>query len=130
MLPIIKRTKREDIVKELKALKLTDPKEIIIHLKTYMRDNKTIAQLKELRGYCCQMCQTRILKADGTFYIEAAHITPKAEKGPEMPDNILIICPNHHKEFDYGNPQILERDTEHIHFILNGKEYKISLKVD
>lgn len=128
--PIIKKTKREDIIKELKALKPTDPKEIIIHSKTYMRDNKTIAQLKELRGYCCQMCQTRIPKADGTFYIEAAHITSKAEKGPEMPENILVLCPNHHKEFDYGNLQILERNTEYVRFTLNGREYEVSLKID
>lgn len=127
---IIKKTKREDIIKELKSLKPTDTKEITIQLKTYLRDNKTTVQLKELRGYCCQMCQTRIPKADGTFYIEAAHITPKAEKGSEMPENILILCPNHHKEFDYGNPLILERNAEYIRFTLNGKEYKVSLEID
>lgn len=127
---IIKKTKREDIIKELKALKPTDPKEIVIHSKTYLRDNKTTVQLKELRGYCCQMCQTRIPKANGSFYIEAAHITPKAEKGTEMPENILILCPNHHKEFDYGRPQIQERTKEYIRFILNGKTYEVSLKID
>lgn len=127
---VLKGTKREDIIRELKALKLTDTREITIHSQTYLRDNKTIAQLKELRGYCCQMCQIRIPKADGSFYIEAAHITPKANKGSEMPNNILILCPNHHKEFDYGNPQILKRDEEYIHFVLNGKEYDVSLKIE
>lgn len=77
-----------------------------------------------------QICGTQIPKADGTYYIEAAHITPKAQKGPELPENILILCPNHHKDFDYGKPVIIERDKEHIRFKLNGKEYNISLKLE
>ena len=45
---------------------------------------------------------------DGSFYIEAAHIKPKSQQGTETPDNILILCPNHHKEFDLGKREIIE----------------------
>ncbi len=50
-------------------------------------------------------------------------------KGPELPSNILILCPNHHKEFDFGKLLILERNENYIHFKLNGKEYTISLEL-
>lgn len=129
LLPLIANTDRQKIINELKSIKITDPEQITVNSKIYLRDNKTIAQLKLLRNFTCQMCETRIPKADGTFYIEAAHITPKAQKGPELPDNILILCPNHHKEFDFGKLIILERNEKYIHFSLNGKEYTISLEL-
>jgi len=67
------------------------------------------------------------LKKDGSFYAEASHITAKHKKGSELPSNILILCPNHHKEFDLGKREILKRTDEEITFRLNGKEYRIDL---
>jgi predicted restriction endonuclease len=75
------------------------------------------------------MCGTSILKKDGSFYVEAAHITEKKHKGPESPDNILILCPNHHKEFDFGNKKIIDRTKEKLYFELNGRKYNISLEL-
>ena len=114
---------------ELKSLtpKATEYEEINgIKLK---RDNATIAKLKILREFKCQICGTRIEKIDGTFYAEGAHIRPKRQGFPETPDNILILCPNHHKEFDFGKREVLEHNSEYVRFLLNGKEYRISLAV-
>lgn len=130
LLAIIKNIDRQKIINELKSIKVTDPEQIIINSKIYSRDNKTVVQLKYLHDFKCQICGIRIPKADGTYYIEAAHITPKAKKGPELPNNILILCPNHHKEFDFGKLMIVDRDDKFIHFILNGQEYKISLDLE
>jgi 5-methylcytosine-specific restriction protein A len=116
---------KEDIARELGALKPSDLVEITINGKTYKRDNKTIAQIKILRDFKCQICSTFILKRDGTPYIEAAHITPKHKKGQEMPDNILLLCPNHHKEFDLGDLVFHSHHNDLVHFTLNGKEYKL-----
>ena len=102
---------------------------IIIDKKIYRRDNKTVADIKYLRDYKCQLCGTRIQKEDGTFYIEAAHINEKCKGGKEAINNILILCPNHHKEFDFGQRQILKRDDLSIDFLLNGKEFKINLSI-
>ncbi len=121
---------KQEIIAELNKLKPTDPEEIIISGKSYKRDNKTIAQLKILKDFKCQICSTTIKKKDGSFYIEAAHIEPKHRKGRETPDNILLLCPNHHKEFDFGDRQISLHDKDKIHFTLNGLEHKISLKID
>jgi len=125
---IEKSKSKNEIVEELLNVKPTDPVEVEIKGKTYKRDNKTIAQLKILRNYECQICQTKIPIKNG-FYVEAAHIVSKANKGPEIPRNILILCPNHHKEFDYSDKKILRHTDDLIEFEMNGKKYNISLKV-
>lgn len=132
---IIKKIKnqnksKQELIKELKNLKPTDPEKVNVSSKSFKRDNKTIAQIKILRDFKCQICSTTIKKKDGTLYIEAAHIEPKHKKGRETPDNILLLCPNHHKEFDFGERIILNHEKEIIHFTLNGREHKISLKID
>ena len=83
---------------------LTDNKSetIILNEKVYKRNNVLISIIKRERGFKCQICNEKIKKNDGSFYIEAAHIIPKKDKGNENKENILILCPNHHKEFDYG----------------------------
>jgi predicted restriction endonuclease len=118
---------KEEIANELKNLKPTDPEEVKINSKSFKRDNNTIALIKILRDFKCQICSTTIKKKDGTFYVEAAHIEPKHRKGRETPDNILLLCPNHHKEFDFGDRNILHHDKDKINFSLNGQEYTISL---
>lgn len=120
---------REDIIKELANLKNTDPVMVELKSRSYKRDNKTIVQLKKIRNFECQICGKKIKIKNDKFYIEAAHITPKFEKGNEMPENILILCPNHHKEFDLGERTILEHSKKRILFNLNGEEYNINLEL-
>ena len=118
---------REEIIQNLKNHKPTDPESITLNGRTYKRDNKTIADLKFIRDFKCQICTKQILKKDGHFYVEAAHIKPKREKGLETPWNILILCPNHHKEFDLGKREIASHTKEEIRFKLNGRKYIINL---
>lgn len=121
---------KTEILKELENLQETDPIEITVNHKTYKRDNKTVAQIKILRDFKCQICSTTILKKDGSKYIEAAHIKAKHRKGRETLDNILLLCPNHHKEFDYGKLEILNHNKAEIEFKLNDNQYKISLTIN
>ena len=85
--------------------------------------------IKILRKNECQICGNFIRKKDGTQYIEACHIKAKKEKGKESLENIILLCPNHHKEFDLGELNITEHSNEIIKFILNGNNYEIELKV-
>ena len=116
------------IREELRSLKATDSEQIEFKGKRYKRDNQTIARLKILRGYKCQICGSGIRRKDGSHYIEAAHITPKRDKGPELPINIIILCPNHHKEFDVGEKDILERNAGVLRIKLNASEYSVDLR--
>lgn len=50
-----------------------------------------------------KICSTTIMKKDGRKYVEAAHIKSKHLKGRETLSNIILLCPNYHKEFDLGN---------------------------
>ncbi len=122
-----KNKTKQEVIENLLNAKEKEPEIIIINSKSYKRDNKTIAQIKYIRGFKCQICNTSIIKKDGSRYVEAAHITPKYKTGQETPDNIILLCPNHHKEFDLGNRQDINRTKEYVEFVLNGKKYKISL---
>lgn len=130
LLPIILKQKREDIIHELKNVTPQSPDMVAFQGKQYKRDNKTIAQLKFIRGFKCQICNTGILTKKKTLYVEAAHIKAKRHSGSETLDNILILCPNHHKEFDFGEKRIIEHTKEIFRFDLNGNSYDLNLKLD
>ena len=117
------------LLNDLRNVKSTDSEQVEVHGKVYKRDNKTIAQLKIVRGHKCQICGQSIKKKDGSLYVEAAHITPKKHKGTELPSNIILLCPNHHKEFDLGKKEIVKRDDEMVVVTLNDKEYSIGLRL-
>ena len=117
------------MVDDLSNLKEVESETIYVNHKIYKRDNKTIVQLKILRDFKCQICGTQIRKRNGDFYIEAAHIKPKHKKGRETPDNILILCPNHHKEFDYGDRSVKHHSKDMIKFEMNGVNYEIDLNI-
>lgn len=120
---------KQTVIAELQNLKEADPEVIVINSKSYKRDNKTIAQIKFIREFKCQICGTTIKKKDGSDYVEAAHIKPKHQKGRETPDNIILLCPNHHKEFDIGDMRIISQDANQIVFTLNGQRHEIDLLI-
>jgi 5-methylcytosine-specific restriction enzyme A len=119
---------KEQLLSELINLKETDSEVVFFKGKSYKRDNKTVAQIKILRDFKCQFCGTTIIKKDGSKYIEAAHIKAKHEKGCETLDNIILLCPNHHKEFDLGN-RITNICTKQLYDVtLNGKNFIIEFE--
>jgi len=120
---------KQSIIAELQNLKETDPEIVVINSKSYKRDNKTVAQIKFIREFKCQICGTTIKKKDGSNFVEAAHIKPKHQKGRETPDNIILLCPNHHKEFDIGDRRIISQDANQIVFTLNGQRHEINLLI-
>ena len=68
-----------------------------------VRDTRQAREIKALYDHRCQTCGTRLEGAAGP-YAEAAHIRPLGapHDGPDTPDNILCLCPNHHVLFDHG----------------------------
>ncbi len=67
-----------------------------------IRDTKMIKNLKDLHLNRCQICGLELYKDLDNKYSEGHHLYPLGENGPDTSDNILILCPNHHVEFDYG----------------------------
>ena len=85
-----------------------------------IRDTELSKSLKEHYNYECQICGEVIKTANG-FYAEAAHITPLGapHNGPDIWENILCLCPNHHTMFDLGTFAIEDDHT------LTGLEGKV-----
>ena len=76
-----------------------------------VRDTKQAKKLKHLYDYTCQVevCGVRLAGPAGP-YAEAAHIRPLGapHNGPDSPDNLLCLCPNHHVLFDLGGFSIAD----------------------
>jgi HNH endonuclease len=69
-----------------------------------LRDTQLARKVKLLHDHRCQICDHVIILRDGTRYAEAHHIKPLGitHSGPDIMENILCLCPNHHAELDYG----------------------------
>jgi hypothetical protein len=69
-----------------------------------LRDTQLSRQLKQRHHDECQLCGHALpMRGLGT-YSEAHHIKPlgKPHNGPDIEGNILVLCPNHHAQCDYG----------------------------
>lgn len=123
-----KELDKNDLLKKINDCEKDTSEKITINGKTYKRYNYLMVQIKKYRDYKCQFCSTTILKANGEYYIEACHIKPKSEGGKDSLDNILILCPNCHKLFDFGKREKEERLNDSYSVIINDKKYITSLK--
>lgn len=73
--------------------------------------------VKKANGYRCQICDglgldwTSFAKTDGTPYIEAHHVVQVSTLEADVlgPQNILTVCPNHHRQLHYGG--VTQRDV-------------------
>lgn len=67
--------------------------------------NTTLAtDLKERYSHTCQICGERRRRGVDEGYAEAHHVKPLGQPhgGPDTEGNIVVLCPDHHADFDYG----------------------------
>lgn len=69
-----------------------------------LRDTALARGIKVLHQYRCQICGDVISLQNGQVYVEAHHIKPLGApyEGPDIAENIICVCPNHHVQLDYG----------------------------
>jgi len=69
-----------------------------------LRDTSLARKLKQLHENKCQLCGESIQLPNGKWYSEAHHIKPlgNPHNGPDVAENIIVLCPNHHVMLDYG----------------------------
>ena len=98
-------------------------------ITTIRKDTKIIKALKITTDFTCQFpnCRQRIRKKNGGFYIEVAHIKPVSQNGQSILGNLIVLCPNHHKEFDYGDLKITEQTNKKLSGQLNGNKFEFEL---
>lgn len=80
------------------------PERIQTTVNRIIRDTTLIKRMKSKYNNQCQICGKSIKFADGKFYSEGHHLKKLGgiHQGPDIEENIIILCPNHHVEFDYG----------------------------
>jgi hypothetical protein len=81
----------------------TTPNRLLIETYRILRDTELARKIKMLHKNLCQVCGETILLQNGETYAEAHHIKPlgKPHNGPDIAENIMVLCPNHHVLFDY-----------------------------
>jgi hypothetical protein len=96
--------RRNDVLQG--CISQTGPVErVSVTVQRQRRDSRVVFELKHLYDFRCQVCSVSIPMGRGRgFYCEAHHIRPLGipHNGADSSDNILIVCPNHHKTLDYG----------------------------
>ena len=79
------------------------PRRIETTVQRIVRSTAVSQEVKDMYDYTCQTCQ-RLVVTPGGPYAEAAHIKPLGapHNGPDVPENVLCLCPTCHVLFDYG----------------------------
>lgn len=69
--------------------------------------------VKRRHKHTCQVCRVSLKAANVHGYAEGAHIRPLAppDSGPDVAENILCLCPNHHILLDMGGITIDDDST-------------------
>ncbi|WP_393959907.1 HNH endonuclease [Priestia megaterium] len=111
------------------------PKKLRKNISLTNRNRLIVNQLKKLYEDKCQICSEQIEIANNKYYSEVHHIQPLGmHDGPDIPENMIVLCPNHHIMFDQGAIRInpLERKVYHFkeeHY-LNKKEFELKHQIN
>lgn len=60
------------------------------------------AVIKRARGRCEYCGEFGFKKLNGDRYLEAHHIINLANQGPDTLENVIALCPSHHREAHFG----------------------------
>ena len=67
----------------------------------FLRDPKPVRELKTLYRDKCQVCDQTFEIGNDKFYSEVHHYRPLEAHGDDDKSNMIVVCPNHHTQFDY-----------------------------
>lgn len=91
-------------------------------VRSQVRNSRIIKELKHLYSNACMICGKKLIFDVNPlrYYSEGAHIKPvgKPHNGPDTKKNIIILCPEHHLQFDNGVLTLKKIKTK---FIINSK---------
>ncbi len=79
------------------------------------RYQKIVIMLKQKYNYKCQLCGYSFRMDNGNNYCEAHHIKMLSKDGSQSPENVIILCANHHRIFHYAS------DTSIIGEFIDGR---------
>jgi hypothetical protein len=89
------------------------PNKITTTITRHIRDTVLSKKVKEERNYQCQICGTT-LSIKGKGYAETHHVRALGRDGVDKEDNMLVLCPNCHVLFEYGEIAISPEDCKSV----------------
>ncbi|RWA81733.1 hypothetical protein [Mesorhizobium sp.] len=86
-------------------------------------------KVKEIRGWRCQICETlgsepiAFFRRNGRPFAEAHHVQPVSllMAGTLAATNIMVLCPNHHRQAHLGNFEVLEDGRHQWRISIDGR---------
>ncbi len=71
--------------------------------EVFKRDPVIRQRVRQRAKGQCELChEPGFLTISGLIYIETHHVIPLSEGGPDRENNVVALCPNHHREAHYG----------------------------
>jgi len=109
------------------------PKRKMINSYKFERDYVLVCYIKEFYKNTCQICGTKLDLGEHEYYCEVHHIQPLSQDGPDILENMIVLCPNHHTLFDKGAITIDLRNKIVVHINkfnqINGAKILINHKI-
>lgn len=101
------------------------PERASVIVNRIIRDTTISKLLKLAYDHKCQICGISLYLDEYTNYAEAHHIKPLGgvHMGFDSPNNMLVLCPNHHAQFDFGVPKFASEKM----VVISGKEYELTM---
>lgn len=119
---------------KLKESKRGIPEKIFSIIRHAKRDKKKVKDLKLEYLDKCQICNYCLILENGKRHSEVHHLRPIGnELGNDDFDNMIVLCPNHHKAFDFsvlrldmnGN-KVIDLDGNVVTKIIFKNKHKLS----
>lgn len=90
-----------------KEKKIGKSKRSLSEVWRYVRNQNKVKKLKNLYDNKCQIVECGFTfehRANGKneFYSEVHHYNPLKKQSDDDYENMIVLCPNHHAEFDYS----------------------------
>ncbi len=95
---------------------------------------KIANEIKKYLGYKCQICEAlginpyTFKKKNGDYYVETHHVIPVSdtEKSKLSVENLICVCPNHHRQIHYGNVDLISDNDKYIEYKIDDDLIKIN----
>ena len=102
-------------------------------VQRFIRDTKKVKQLKIMYHDECQICSYVINISAESRYSEVHHLRPLGNDGDDDFDNMIVLCPTHHVEFDCkiigidnDKKTIIDKNGKSIGTITMNKKHKLN----
>jgi len=113
-----------DAIEDLNELPIgaVEPEKKYRYTPSYARDPRIRTYVINRAKGCCEYCSEKgfLMADDKSHYLETHHIIALADEGHDTLENVIALCPKHHREAHFGaNKKQLE--VKMIDLLKNGR---------